>query len=210
MNDINASIKIRYSKEAKADDVNLSCGSNLQFAGLKSGENILDLGCGKGKDTIAAANLITPHGKAVGLDITESMIELAKSSAIESNISNAEFVLGDIENLPFADDTFDVVMSNCVINHAKDKFKVYKEINRVLKSKGRLVISDIVALEELPPEIRNDVKAWANCFAGAENKDFYFQTISEAGFSSVEILRWKEYKKEGYLIASVTFNAFKK
>lgn len=204
-----ASIKIRYTAEALSCEGNLSCGSNMQFANLISGEMVLDLGCGRGKETIAAAIAVAPHGKSFGLDITDKMIEVAKKSALEENITNAYFTVAEIENLPYADEKFDVVLSNCVINHAKNKLQVYKEIYRVLKPGGRMLISDIVALEQLPPEIRNDAKAWANCFAGAEDKDIYFETIANAGFQSVDIVRWREYKKEGYLIASVTFNALK-
>lgn len=159
-------IQARYTKES-SNSCNLSCGSNLDFLKIMPGENVLDLGCGRGNETIQAAMQTGPEGKAVGLDITQAMIDTAHSNAEGIGVSNVWFIKGDIENLPFDDAVFDAVMSNCVINHAKSKNKVYSEIFRVLKNGGRFVISDAVTKKPLPPEVKNNPEAWAQCFGGA-------------------------------------------
>jgi arsenite methyltransferase len=127
--------------EESSKNCNLSCGSNLEYLELVSGETILDLGCGRGRETILAADRVGPGGQAVGLDITQAMIDQAKAQAKLTSKNNIKFVLGDIENLPFEDATFHAVMSNCVINHARSKRRAYTEIQRVLKPGGRFVIS---------------------------------------------------------------------
>lgn len=201
-------IQARYSKESSCCN-NLSCGSNLDFLKIVPGENILDLGCGKGKETIEAARLTGPEGKAVGLDITEAMIEAAYRNAEKENLPNVWFVKGDIEKLPFEDSVFDAVISNCVINHAKSKKRVYEEIFRVLKYGGRFVISDAATVNPLPPEVKNDPEAWAQCYGGAITEKEYLDSIMLSGFCEVSVLKRREYIKNGYDFVSLTMMATK-
>ncbi len=201
-------IQERYAKESSSCS-NLSCGSNLDYLKIHSGEQILDLGCGKGSETIQAAVLASPEGNATGLDITQSMVESARRNANERGISNVRFLHGDIENLPFNDDSFNGVMSNCAINHAQNKNKVYCEIYRVLKEEGRFVISDAVTKKPLPPEVRDDPEAWAQCFGGAITENEYMSTIAAAGFKNINILKRREYIKNSYDFISLTILAFK-
>lgn len=198
-------IVARYEKESGEG---LSCGNNLAVGSLKPGMMVLDLGCGNGMETIRAAQIITP-GIAVGLDITERLLEKGQKTAREQGIKNVFFVKGEIENLPFIAQSFDVVISNCALNHARDKLKVYGEIYRVLKDEGYFVVSDPVSLVELPPEIKQDEELWAQCFAGAEEESKYLRYIEEAGFT-LEILKRREYLKNGYPFASLTIKGTKK
>lgn len=202
-------IKERYSKESN-QSCNLSCGRNLDFLKIKNGEAVLDLGCGKGNETIEAAIQTGPEGKAIGLDITESMIEKAKAIAEQSGVLNIDFIIGDIEILPFSKNAFNAVISNCVINHAKSKSKVFREIYRVLKKGGRFVISDAVTKESLPQEIKNNPEAQAQCFGGAITEEEYLNAIRSAGFKNIEILKRREYIKNGYDFISLTIMACKK
>ncbi|WHE07456.1 methyltransferase domain-containing protein [Thermoanaerobacterium thermosaccharolyticum] len=200
----------RYEKLAEEED-NLSCGGkNIILADLKEGENVLDLGCGRGNDILNAAKIIGERGIAVGLDLTEKMIEEAEKNRKKLNIKNAEFVVGDVENIPLQDEKFDVVISDCVINHAKDKEKVYKEIYRVLKTGGKFIVSDVVSKDRLPDEIVNDPEAWADCFGGAIPEEEYIKAINNAGFKDIEYLKRREYMKNGYPVASITIKGIKR
>ncbi|MHB1348215.1 MAG: methyltransferase domain-containing protein [Candidatus Humimicrobiaceae bacterium] len=201
-------IKTRYAKESN-ETCNLSCGSNIDFLKIKTGETILDLGCGRGNDTIEAAIKAGPGGKATGLDITAAMIEKAKAAAYNIGISNVDFLEGDIEILPFDNGVFDAVMSNCVINHAKNKNKAFVEIFRVLREGGRFVISDALTKEPLPLEIKNSPNAWAQCFGGAITEEQYLRAFNSAGFEYVNILKRREYVKNGYDFISLTVMAYK-
>ena len=201
-------IQKRYSVESK-NSCDLSCGSNLQHLEITEGDTILDLGCGKGKETMQAAILAGTTGLAVGLDITDEMISEATKSADAAGISNIRFLAANIEEIPFAEGYFDKVLSNCVINHAKDKKKVYTEIYRVLKINGCFVISDAVTKIPLPEDIKNDADAWAQCFGGAVTEEEYLQDILQAGFEAPEILKRREYIKNGYDFISLTLKAYK-
>jgi arsenite methyltransferase len=201
-------IQARYTEES-SKNCNLSCGSNLEYLELVSGETILDLGCGRGRETILAADRVGPGGQAVGLDITQAMIDQAKAQAKLTSKNNIKFVLGDIENLPFEDATFHAVMSNCVINHARSKRRAYTEIQRVLKPGGRFVISDAVTKMPLPESIKNDPQAWAECFGGAVTQEEYLASILDAGFAQVQILHQREYNKNGYDFVSLTIMGHK-
>jgi len=198
----------RYTKESRQCN-NLSCGSNLGFIDIELGENVLDLGCGRGNETIEAARLAGLNGKAVGLDITPSMLLQAKTQANQAGIRNIDFVHGDIENLPFEDMAFHAVMSNCVINHARSKKAVYKEIHRVLKPGGRFVVSDAATKMPLPDFVKNDPQAWADCFGGAITENEYIDSIHDAGFEEITILHRQEYVKNGYDFVSLTILARK-
>lgn len=202
-------IKIRYAAEASGQCC-LSCGSVLDHSNLQNGEVIVDLGSGRGTDIIKATKYIGKSGKAIGIDLTSEMIEIAKKNAEKLNIKNAEFIQGNFEEIPLPDQIADVVISNCAINHAKDKEKIYKEIFRILKNGGRFIISDIIAEKELPEEVKNDPEAWANCYGGAITKNEYFNCIAKAGFKEIEILEESEpYLKENVLLRSITIKSIK-
>ena len=202
-------IQERYTAESSAS-CNLSCGSNLDYLRLVKGEKVLDLGCGRGRETIAAAKLVGPDGVAVGLDITPAMIDQATRLAESTGTTNTEFVFGDIEKLPFSNDMFHAAMSNCVINHARDKQQVYREIYRVLMPGGRFVISDAVTKKPLPESVKNDPQAWAECYGGAVTKDEYLDSIRLAGFTKLDILHQREYDKNGFDFVSMTLIGIKK
>lgn len=201
-------IQSRYTKESN-NSCNLNCGNNLNFLKIAPSENILDLGCGSGNETIQAAILTGNEGKVIGLDITQAMIDAAHLNAEGIGVSNVWFIKGDIESLPFDEAVFDAVMSNCVINHAISKNKAYSEIFRVLKPSGRFVISDAVTKKALPPEVKNDPAAWAQCFGGAVTENEYLDSITASGFKNIEILKRREYVKNGYDFISLTIMATK-
>lgn len=205
---IEGKIQLRYGNESE-NQSNLSCGNNLNFLNIKYGERVLDLGCGRGFETIDAARLTGYTGEVVGLDITPKMLKVAQENARNQNVTNIKFITGDIENLPFDDESYDAVMSNCVINHAKDKSKVYREVHRVLKDNGRFVVSDAVTKYPLPESIKNDPDQWAACFGGAITEGEYLNSIRNAGFNEIEILKRKEYIKNGYDFISLTIRAYK-
>jgi len=164
------------------------CGNPVALASLKKGEIVLDLGAGAGLDALLAAKKVGKAGKVVGLDMTPEMIQKAKKNAEKLGVKNVEFRTGDIEDMPIEDESIDVVISNCVINLAPDKNKVFKESYRVLKPGGRMIISDIVTEGELPKKVRDDVEAWAGCIAGALPEKEYIQSIKRAGFVDVNIV----------------------
>jgi len=188
----NISKKIGYSDEElksipNGANLGLGCGNPVALASLKQGETVLDLGSGAGFDCFLAANKVGKNGKVIGIDMTTEMIERARKNAEKGNYENVTFRLGDIENLPVEDDSIDVAISNCVINLVPDKERVFKEIFRVLKPTGRMMISDLVLLKELPDVIKNSVKAYIGCLSGAILKDEYINTVKTAGFQDVQI-----------------------
>lgn len=173
-------------------NMGVSCGNPTAFASLKPGETVVDLGCGGGLDVFLAAAKVGPTGKAIGIDMTPEMLELARHNAAKGvhgqPIANAEFHQAMIDNLPLPDSSVDCVISNCVINLAPDKQAVFREIARVLKPGGRLAVSDIALKKPLPPEIRNDIAAYVGCIAGAVLIETYRETLVEAGFAYVEVI----------------------
>ncbi len=169
-------------------NLGLGCGNPLAMVSLKEGDTVLDLGSGAGFDCFLAANRVGKEGKVIGMDMTPDMIDRARENARKGNYTNVEFRLGEIENIPAADNSVDVVISNCVINLAPDKNKVFKEAFRVLKPGGSLIISDIVLLKELPDSIRDSIEAYIGCVAGALMKDEYLKTIKNAGFKDIQVL----------------------
>ncbi|NVM44720.1 MAG: arsenite methyltransferase [Candidatus Lokiarchaeota archaeon] len=168
-------------------NLGLGCGNPTASADLKEGEIILDLGSGAGIDCFLAANKVGISGKVIGVDMTYQMLDKARENAIKGKYENVEFRLGEIENLPVADSTVDVIISNCVINLSTDKKRVYQEAYRVLKPGGRVIVSDIVLLKELPDKIKRNMKAYASCVAGAMLKDDYLSVIKDAGFTIDEV-----------------------
>jgi SAM-dependent methyltransferase len=164
------------------------CGNPTAIAGLRKGEVVLDLGSGGGIDVLLAAKKVGSKGRAIGVDMTQDMIDLARKNADEAGFENVEFRLGDIEDLPVESGSVDVIISNCVINLAPDKDRVFKEAYRVLRAGGRVMVSDIVTKGELPKEIREDPDAWAGCVAGALDEDVYIEKLRSAGFKDVKVL----------------------
>jgi ubiquinone/menaquinone biosynthesis C-methylase UbiE len=157
-------------------------------AGLHEGETVLDLGSGAGLDCFLAANRVGEKGKVIGVDMTPEMLEKARENARQSNYANVEFRLGEIENLPVADSSVDVVISNCVINLSPDKKRVFSEAFRALKPGGRLMVSDIVLTEELPEFLKNSIEAYVGCIAGAILIEDYKAAVTDAGFKDIRII----------------------
>ncbi len=166
-------------------NLGLGCGNPVAIASLKEGETILDLGSGAGFDCFLAANKVGKNGRVIGVDMTPDMIEKARQNAKKGSYANVEFRLGEIENLPAADNSVDVVISNCVINLAPNKNRVFNEAFRVLRPGGRFMISDMVLTKELPSAVRESVEAYVGCIAGAIKKEEYLETIRLAGFHEI-------------------------
>ncbi len=187
-----ASLAMGYSQEELAgmEDANLGfgCGNPQAIAELKSGEVVLDLGSGAGFDCFLAARQVGDTGRVIGVDMTPDMISRARQTAREGGWANTEFRLGEIEHIPAADNSVDVIMSNCVINLSPDKAAVFREAWRVLKPGGRLAISDIVALNALPQELKENLDAWCGCVSGATQMDELGELMEAAGFQDVLIL----------------------
>ncbi len=168
-------------------NLGLGCGNPVALASLKEGETVLDLGSGAGFDCFLAANCVGGTGKVIGIDMTPEMIEKARENAEVGGYRNVEFRLGEIEYLPVADNSVDVVISNCVINLAPDKRRAFEEAFRVLRPGGRLMVSDIVLLKELPAGVRDSVAAYIGCLAGAMMRDDYLGVIRAAGFQEISV-----------------------
>ncbi|MHA1201497.1 MAG: arsenite methyltransferase [Candidatus Heimdallarchaeaceae archaeon] len=179
-----------------AANMGLGCGNPTAIASLKEGEVVLDLGAGGGLDCFLAAQKVGVKGKVIGVDMTPDMIDLARDNAEKNNFENVEFRLGEIENLPVANDSVDTIISNCVINLSPEKQRVFNESFRVLKPGGRIAISDIVLLKELPEELRNNETLLAGCVAGAELKDKYLELIKNAGFENIEVIEKSQASTE--------------
>jgi len=188
--------KIGYTEDElksvpQGSNMGLGCGNPVALASLREGETVVDLGSGGGVDCFLAANKVGSRGKVIGIDMTPEMIDKARENARKSNHSNVEFRLGEIENLPVADNTADAIISNCVINLAPNKKKVFAEVFRVLKPGGRIMISDIVLTKELPEAVKKGAHP-ASCVQGAIMKDKYIETIRNTGFKNVEITEEKQ------------------
>jgi arsenite methyltransferase len=209
-------------------DLALGCGLPTEFARMKSGDTIVDLGSGAGNDCFIARSLVGEAGRVIGIDMTEAMIAKAKANAAKLGFKNVEFRLGDIDNMPIENNIADVVVSNCVMNLVPNKQKAFAETFRIIKQGGHFSISDIVLQGELPDDLRKEATLYAGCISGAVQKEEYLRIIKEAGFTnivvqkdrkidipneilakflSVELLR--EYKKSHIGIFSVTVYAEK-
>jgi len=169
----------------------------LAHATVKAGETVLDLGSGAGIDAFLASKGVGPSGRVIGVDMTPAMISRARANAAKNGYANVEFQLGEIENLPVADETVDAIISNCVINLSPDKPKVFREALRALKPGGRMVISDLVLIAPLPESVRTSVEAYVGCVAGAALKEDYLRMIEEAGFDRVELVEERRYGAGG-------------
>ncbi len=184
---------IGYSDEDLAGvppdaNLGLGCGNPVALASLKRGETVLDLGSGAGFDCFLAARKVGPTGKVIGVDMTPEMVERARQNARKAGIANVEFRLGEIEHLPVADNSIDVVISNCVVNLSPDKPQVFREALRVLKPGGRLLVSDIVLTAPLPPALLDSAAAYVGCISGANLKADYLATIAAAGFTDISVV----------------------
>lgn len=177
-------------------NLGLGCGNPVALASLKEGETVLDLGSGAGLDCFLAAKKVGEKGKVIGVDMTPEMIDKARENARKGKYRNVEFRLGEIENLPVADNTVDVVISNCVINLSPNKRRAFEEAFRALKPGGRLMVSDLVLLKELPKGVKNNPKAYIGCVAGAIMKDKYIDAIKNVGFQEVKIIKQAQFSIE--------------
>jgi arsenite methyltransferase len=177
-----------YNPEA---DLGLGCGLPTQFAAIKAGDHVLDLGCGAGNDCFVAHSLTGETGHVTGLDFSEEMLERAERNRAKKGYKNISFVQGDIEKMPLADDSFDVVISNCVLNLVPEKEKAFAEIFRVLKPGGHFCISDIVLDGVLPEPLKSDAELYAGCVSGAIEKEEYLEIVKKQGFTDVEIRKEK-------------------
>jgi len=185
--------KIGYSDQdlnavPEGANLGLGCGNPVALASLKQGETVLDLGSGAGFDCFLAAANVGAKGKVIGVDMTAEMLDKARENAKKGGYMNVEFRLGEIENLPVADNSVDAIISNCVINLSNDKQRVFDEAFRVLKPGGRLMVSDIVILKELPGFIRNSIDAYIGCVAGAMKKNEYLRAIKKSGFQAIKVV----------------------
>ena len=205
---------------AAADgDLGLGCGNPLAIAGIKPGETVLDLGSGAGFDCLLAARQLAGTGKVIGVDMTPAMIEKARANAAKNGFANLEFRLGEIEALPVADATVDLIISNCVINLSPEKARVFREAFRVLRPGGRLAIADVVATRPLPAALRTKLAAIGACIGGATPVDTLQALLHDAGFGRIDltlressrdyIRHWTEDETAGDFVVSALITAYK-
>lgn len=169
-------------------NLSLGCGNPLVLASIQPGETVLDLGAGAGLDVFLAAAHVGPRGRVIGVDITPEMVEKARANAVEGGYANVEFLLGDIESLPVAEASVDLVISNCVLNLVPDKAKAFREIARVLRAGGRVAISDIVLDAPLPEALKDDEAAWCSCISGALGRSEYLAKLAAAGLTDIQVV----------------------
>jgi len=173
--------------------ISLGCGNPAAIADLLPGQTVLDLGSGGGIDCFLAADKVGSSGRVVGLDMTSAMLDLARANAKRLGLHNVEFQYGYIEDIPLPDACVDVILSNCVINLSADKASVFREAYRVLKPGGVLDLSDIITSGDLSPALRQNLSAWAGCISGALDEQHYLQLIREAGFATIEVIKYDFY-----------------
>jgi len=207
--------------EAVAEGANLGlgCGNPTAFASMAPGDTVLDLGSGAGFDCFIAAQEVGSDGRVVGVDMTPAMVEKARDNVERNDVTNVEFRLGEIEHLPVADETVDVVISNCVVNLSPDKQQVFHEAYRALRPGGRLAISDVILTAELPPEVHADPESVASCVAGAVPEPAVEEMLSNAGFEEIRIepkeeseefiSEWDDERDVSEYVVSATFEAVK-
>lgn len=184
--------KLGYSSDEVSSvpqgaNMGLGCGNPQAIASLKPGESVLDLGSGGGFDCFLAAKAVGPSGKVIGVDMTPEMVSKARNNAVNGGYSNIDFRLGEIEHLPVADSSIDVIISNCVINLSPDKASVFREAFRVLRQNGRIAVSDVVAFKPLTEELRNNLDAYCGCIAGAATINELEAMLKSVGFENVRI-----------------------
>src|SRR5262249_34797699 len=186
MSEVKTEVRERYARKA-GEGVSLGCGSPVEAAHLRAGERVLDLGSGAGFDVFLASRAVGSQGRVFGLDFTPEMLTRARSSAAQQGLDNVTFLEGDIESVPLPDASVDVVISNCVINLAPDKARVFAEAARVLAPGGRFVVADMLATERLPEALVGDPKAWGECIAGAIPREDYVAGLHQAGFGEIAV-----------------------
>lgn len=195
-------------------DYGLGCGLPTEFAKIKAGDTVLDLGSGAGNDCFVARAVTGENGKVIGLDFTQKMIDKANANKAKLGYSNIEFVLGDIEHMPLETETVDVVISNCVLNLVPDKTSAFKEIYRVLKNSGHFCVSDVVIIGNLPDKIKKDAEMYAACVSGAVQKDEYLKIIENTGFKNIKLVKEKKVElSDGMLskyLSNIEIENFKK
>lgn len=184
-------------------NLGLGCGNPMAHADVQPGETVLDLGSGAGIDAFLASREVGPTGHVIGVDMTPSMISRARENAAKGGYDNVEFRLGEIENLPVADASVDVIISNCVINLSPDKPRVFAEALRALKPGGRLVVSDLVLTKPIPDAVRKSIEAYVGCIAGASMREEYLRLVRDAGFGDVTVMEERGYGQDGALPAVV-------
>ena len=180
-----------YNPEA---DLNLGCGIPTDYAGIRKGDHVLDLGSGAGNDCFVARAIVGDEGKVTGIDLTEQMIKKARENCAKLNYQNVEFVQGDIEAMPFEGNIFDVIISNCVLNLVPDKTKAFSEIFRVLKPGGHFSVSDVVIKGTLSEKMQKDAEMYAGCVSGASEMNEYLKIIDDSGFFKIKVHKQKEIK----------------
>jgi len=195
-----ASARLGYSQEELASapegaNLRLGCGNPQAIASLKPGEVVLDLGSGGGFDCFLAARQVGEEGRVIGVDMTPEMVAKARANARSVGFSNVDFRLGEIEHLPVADGTADVIISNCVINLSPEKHEVFRDAFRALKPGGRLAVTDIIATSPLPPEVRNDIEMISGCIAGATAREDIESCLGEAGFEGIAVTPQEESRE---------------
>lgn len=206
-----------YSTEEKAAlpegaDLGLGCGVPTRYSKFKLGETVLDLGSGAGVDCFLAAREVGSSGMVIGVDMTPEMVAQARRNKLKLGAENVEFRLGEIEYLPVDNSIVDIVISNCVLNLVPDKLKAFAEIYRVLKSGGRMVVSDMMIYGTLPDAVRSDIEAWAGCIAGAPRVEEYLEYARNAGLTNVHIVKESPYEwgvGEDYQVVSCIVEAWK-
>ncbi len=204
-----AAINIRYSELAETSCC-LSCGGAINHADPSAGEVCVDLGSGRGHDLIRLAESVGPTGEVIGVDISDGMIRKAAKNLEKFGVTNGRVIKTDLEEIKLGNQTVDLVISNCTINHADDKQQVWHEIARILKPGGRFVVSDIYSTQPVPEKYRNDPEAVAECWAGSVTREEYVQHLNNAGFSDVTILEESEpYPKGEIEVSSWTIQAYK-
>lgn len=207
--------RIGYSEEEisavpEGANLGLGCGNPVALASLKPGETVLDLGSGAGFDCFLAANRVGKGGKVIGVDMTPEMLTKARKNAKKGNYTNVEFRKGEIEKLPVDDNSVDAIISNCVINLSPDKKAVFKEAFRVLRPGGRLMVSDMVLLKELPDYVKNSIEAYVGCVGGAIMKNEYLDAVKTAGFQDVKVIDEAVYPIESITNDSTVSTIIKK
>jgi arsenite methyltransferase len=195
---IDVKITDRYSK--KTESSGMGCANLKPYYKINSGDIVLDLGSGSGSEALGLSDNAGESGFIFGLDLTSEMVDRANSKNFKKNV---KFILGDIHALPFDDNFFNVILSNCVINHSRDKKKVFSEMYRTLKKGGYFLIGDVMAVEKLPEEVTKNPENIANCWGGAISKSMYLQIIKEAGFLNITELSVRQYLKNDFLLESI-------
>lgn len=204
------SINERYTNLSQSTCC-LSCGGAINYAAVKPGEICVDLGSGRGNDVVKLADLAGDSGYAYGVDISDGMLEKADGLLKKFDIRNAAFIRSELEDIKLEDSLADLVISNCTINHAADKDKVWSEIYRILKDGGRFVISDIYSLTTVPDEYRTDPQAVAECWAGSVTREEYLETLERTGFADIRIIEESApYAKGKIDVASWTITGYKR